>query len=184
MEDVTRYESHDAEGDKVVHGLTSRDATLYPRPALQPRELLVLRAVGGAVNCVGGIEGEHRNPPYAGIPGGRGIPGGVRCDAQAKGKEAMSKELPDYAIDKRGRDLHVDLWYPGTEGASAIDAVHVGLMHVRAADDIRITYDFDRDGYSIKQASVFEWENDDDVCDPDWQEVAFVKAWGRDPRRG
>ena len=76
------------------------------------------------------------------------------------------------------RTLRADLWYPRNEGA-AIDEVIVGLMDVRAADDIRITYDFERDGWVIWQASRFAWNIDDPVCDPDWQEVAFVQAWAR-----
>ena len=84
--------------------------------------------------------------------------------------------------------LHVDLWYPNIEREPkdpprTFDhpvAVQVGLMHVRAADDIRIEYDFARDGYVIKQGSIFEWPADDKVCDRDWQEVAFVEAWGRE----
>lgn len=65
------------------------------------------------------------------------------------------------------------------------DYIIVSLEHVRAADDIRISYDFERDGWVIEQASVFEWSedltmNDDDECDPCWAEVAFVGAWGRE----
>jgi len=71
----------------------------------------------------------------------------------------------------------IELFYPRVEGNASI--VEVGLSDVRAADSLRIEFDFDRDGYSIKQASIFEWDADDEVCDPDWQEVAFVPAWDR-----
>ena len=57
----------------------------------------------------------------------------------------------------------------------------MSLTDVRAADDIRISYDYDRDGWVIEQASIFEWDGDDEECDEDWQEVAFVKAWARSP---
>lgn len=77
-----------------------------------------------------------------------------------------------------GDEVHVSLWYPGVEGNAQY--LVVGLMHVRAADNIRISYDFERDGYKIEQASKFRWESDDPVCDPDWQEVAFIKAWARE----
>lgn len=89
--------------------------------------------------------------------------------------------------------LGVDMWYPrlGVDGGQPREfdhpvTVEVGLSDVRAADSIRIEYDFARDGYSIKQASVFQWEVDDEVCDADWQEVAFVQAWARqvDPDEG
>jgi hypothetical protein len=61
-----------------------------------------------------------------------------------------------------------------------VDAIEVGLVDVRAADSILIRYDFQRDGFAIFQASRFEWEADDEVQDPDWQEVAFVQAWARE----
>lgn len=60
--------------------------------------------------------------------------------------------------------------------------IEIELDHVRAADAIRISYDFDRDGYVIKQASIFAWEANDKECDGDWQEVAFIQAWGREDK--
>lgn len=74
----------------------------------------------------------------------------------------------------------VELWYPRSDGSERF--VEVGLVDVRAADSIRISYDFDRDGWRIEQASRWEWPAGDPVCDQDWQEVAFVQAWARDPR--
>ena len=71
----------------------------------------------------------------------------------------------------------VELFYPRVDGNAR--AVEVGLTDVRAADSLRIEYDFERDGWSIKQASKFGWDAGDTVCDPDWQEVAFVQAWAR-----
>ena len=50
----------------------------------------------------------------------------------------------------------------------------------RASDGIRISYDYLRDGYVIEQASRFAWTVDDNDCDPDWQEVAFIQAWARE----
>lgn len=86
-----------------------------------------------------------------------------------------------------GERLHVPLWCPRTEDPERTFnhpiSVEIDLVCVRAADSIRIEYDFERDGYSIKQASKFEWAEDDEVQDPDWQEVAFVGAWARDERR-
>lgn len=57
--------------------------------------------------------------------------------------------------------------------------IEVGLMAVRAADSIRVHYDFKRDGYVITQASRFTFEENEPI-DMDWQEVAFVRAWTRD----
>ena len=72
----------------------------------------------------------------------------------------------------------IDLFYPREDGNAT--ELEIGLMDVRAADSILVSYDFERDGWSIKQASTFRWDVNDTICDPDWQEVAFVKAWGRE----
>lgn len=71
----------------------------------------------------------------------------------------------------------VNLCYPRIDGNSK--HVEVGLIDVRAADSIRVSYDFDRDGWKIEQALKFQWDTDDTICDRDWQEVAFVQAWAR-----
>lgn len=86
----------------------------------------------------------------------------------------------EIAVDRRGDTIHVDWMYPGVED----NATHLqlGMCHVRAADDIRIRYDFDRDGWSVEQSKWFEWDADDEECDPDWQEVAFIKAWAREEK--
>lgn len=70
---------------------------------------------------------------------------------------------------------YVDLEYPRS---SDIKYIRVGLIDVRAADDIRIEYDFSRDGWVISQAQIFEWDGNDERCDPEWKEVAFIQAWG------
>lgn len=93
---------------------------------------------------------------------------------------ADEKKIPPHmaeALSNDGTTRLIDLWYPGIEGNPT--HVEIGLMHVRAADSIRISYDFARDGWKIEQASTFSWAADDKVCDEDWQEVAFVDAWGR-----
>jgi len=79
---------------------------------------------------------------------------------------------------KLNHELHIDLCYPDVKDTE-IKKIVVGLVDVRAADDIRISYDKKRDGWKIEQASTFEWDGDDEICDPDWQEVAFIEAWGR-----
>lgn len=71
----------------------------------------------------------------------------------------------------------VKLFYPRCDGNA--DTIRIGLSDVRAADDILVTYDFERDGWVIKQGSRFEW-GADEVVDEDWQEVAFIQAWGRE----
>lgn len=95
-------------------------------------------------------------------------------------------KLPQHMAETLSRDgttRQIDLWYPTVEPNPKF--VEVGLMDVRAADSIRISYDFERDGWKIEQASTFEWEADDPkLGDPDWQEVAFIQAWGREKPTG
>lgn len=78
----------------------------------------------------------------------------------------------------------IDLHYPRVAIESRTEdeptAVRIGLEDVRAADDIVIDYDFDRDGYRIRMPTVHEW-----TCsgpgDEGLVEVAFVKAWAVRP---
>lgn len=92
-------------------------------------------------------------------------------------------EIERFKIGERveayaGEDTcYITLEYPRN---NKIKAIQIGLSEVRAADDVRIEYDFARDGWSIKQASKFCWKHGDPVCDMDWQEVAFVQAWARE----
>lgn len=74
-----------------------------------------------------------------------------------------------------GDTLDISLWYPQL---ADIKKIEISLRDVRAADSILIEYDFIRDGWVVKQASRFQWEIGEE-CDPDWQEVAFIQAWGR-----
>lgn len=75
------------------------------------------------------------------------------------------------------QDHQIDWLYPDINSKDRAH-LYLGLTHVRAADDIRISYDGIRDGWMIEQASRFSWENDK-ACDPDWKEVAFIQAWAR-----
>lgn len=77
------------------------------------------------------------------------------------------------------KDLQIELKWPGVQGNST--HVRISLMDVRCADDLRIGYDYGRDGWVVSQAKVHEWEEDDKVRDHGWTEVAFVKAWALTP---
>ena len=82
----------------------------------------------------------------------------------------------------KGEVVYIPLWYPNH---SKEKIIQVDLVDVRAADDIQISYDYVRDGWVIKQASVFEWDDDtpdEDWCDSKWIEVSFIKAWSQDKR--
>ena len=86
--------------------------------------------------------------------------------------------MTDSKIKRFGDRIKAELWYPRVEGNAR--EILIDLIDVRAADPVLVRYDFTRDGWSILQASRFSWPADDPVCDPDWQEVAFVRAWGRE----
>lgn len=85
----------------------------------------------------------------------------------------MSRE-----VEVSGDTAYYDLEYPGINDNPIY--LELGLMHVRASDGIRVSYDFERDGWKIEQASKFSWDIEDTVCDRDWQEVAFVQSWARE----
>lgn len=70
--------------------------------------------------------------------------------------------------------VRVDLWYP-RQGATP-DTVRVGLVDVRAADDLLISYDFDRDGWVIRMPTVHSWPSGEEP-DEHPVEVAFIPAW-------
>lgn len=70
--------------------------------------------------------------------------------------------------------VDVELWYP--RSAPNCHTIQIGLCDTRAADGIRVTYDFDRDGWAIWQEGGIEY---DGYREPNgqWVEVAFIKAW-------
>lgn len=82
----------------------------------------------------------------------------------------------------RGDTLSLDLWYPPYSdekpNPEEPSKVEIGIVSVRAADSIRVSYDYARDGYVIEQAARFTFRDQQDN-DPEWREVAFVQAWAR-----
>lgn len=108
-------------------------------------------------------------------------------DKEIRELKAGTGELKTWArIYDDLKTFCVDLWYPqclDQGGVSRFDRIEVGLIDTRVADSIQVSYDFERDGFVIKQASRFSWLEDEigpnGECDSDWQEVAFVEAWAR-----
>lgn len=71
---------------------------------------------------------------------------------------------------------HIDLYYPGTGVEGEVSEIHVGLVHTRAANDLIIRYDFERDGYAILMQPTREADGmAEEIGEP--REVAFVEAW-------
>ena len=75
----------------------------------------------------------------------------------------------------------VDLWYPRlterTEDQPTV--IRVGLVDVRAADDILIDFDFDRNGYRIRMETGRD-PNGEETRETQLVEVAFVPAQIKD----
>lgn len=75
---------------------------------------------------------------------------------------------------------YVEIEYP-RGSLDGTTTVQIGLMDVRAADDIRISYDFERDGWKVEQEHIITdrghyWGTGE------WSEVAFVEAWGHETK--
>lgn len=68
---------------------------------------------------------------------------------------------------------HIQWLYPEIYDNKNLSSITISLSHTRAASDIRIKYDSDRDGWIIERS----------LCDPDnydasdMQQVAFIEAW-------
>ncbi len=89
-----------------------------------------------------------------------------------RGKMVTNLDSPDQ-VYARGDTLSVALWYPRLE-TSKLQHVQVELLDVRAADAIRITFDFERDGYLIERC-ILDGEEDSGFR---YKEVAFVDGDG------
>lgn len=86
----------------------------------------------------------------------------------------------NFKIHKDG-DGEVEFFYPDYDNPPSL---LVDLMTVRAAPPIKITYDFERDGWSITQAKCLYaagTEETDNVLRPvgpeEWVEMAFIQSW-------
>lgn len=93
-------------------------------------------------------------------------------------KDSDGNAVFDFEVVHAAGHLGVEMWYPERDDKGMGQSeIHIGLMDIRAADSILVRYDYNRDGWMILQASVFEWDIDDEKCDPGWKEAAFIPAW-------
>ncbi len=76
-----------------------------------------------------------------------------------------------FETQERDGELEVYVYYPRQTEAKA---VVLDLMDVRAADAVRISYDFDRDGWVVQQHTS---KKDDPAFNGEWVEVYFAEAW-------
>lgn len=78
--------------------------------------------------------------------------------------------------------LSVNLTYPNI-GENRVQYVEINQESVRASDGIRVTYDYDRDGWSIQQPQTTQTLSDikGDIWSYEhsesWIETAFVQSW-------
>lgn len=85
-------------------------------------------------------------------------------------------DITDVAVS--GETASVDFWYCRSEGA--VRFLEIGLMDVRAADGIRVHYDFDRDGFVVCQPKPIIESIDKSGtinCGEEWVEVGFFASW-------
>lgn len=82
----------------------------------------------------------------------------------------------NFDVSRRGDTLIVNLTYPKVD-ESKVKFVEVDQESVRASDGIRLTYDYERDGWSIQQPTRLTWPSGDEACDNGWKETAFVQSW-------
>ena len=75
---------------------------------------------------------------------------------------------------KKYDTFRMELEYPQVTG---LKYIKIDLCDVRASDGIRISYDFERDGWKIEQPSCLEWESNDNVCDEKYKESMFIPSW-------
>lgn len=106
-------------------------------------------------------------------------------DLQERYKAMVELELTEFDTTYAGKGpFRLNLFYPRVEGNT--DEIILALYDVRAANDIHIKYDFDRDGWSIL-SDCYDTDVDyDTVDDPQAvidemenhrEEVAFVPSW-------
>ena len=62
----------------------------------------------------------------------------------------------------------IDLQYP-RNSPPRVTTLEVGLEDVRAADSIQVSYDFDRDGWIVKQAGGWNRDQSKPGDQMDWQ---------------
>lgn len=88
-------------------------------------------------------------------------------------------ELENIHIARHQEDenvVDVSLYYPRN---SPINTVELDLVEVRAADQVRVHYDFERNGWVMSQPRQYYVPIEDESFDleVEWIESAFCPAW-------
>lgn len=83
-----------------------------------------------------------------------------------------------YRVEVDAESALFEFLYPMCEGHPK--HIFINQESVRASDGIRVSYDYDRDGWKIEQPV---W-TDEDRMGETYVEVAFVQSWGNDTGTG
>jgi hypothetical protein len=87
-------------------------------------------------------------------------------ERQREAVDMMRRDLVGFVDTNRIFDVSVSLFYP--ECPDRPKALVLGLVDVRCAEDIRISYDYDRNGWKIEREASRTVN--------EWKEVAFVSG--------
>ena len=83
------------------------------------------------------------------------------------------EKIKNIELSDRGDTLAIEINYPRN---NEIQKVLIGLCDVRAADSILIEFDFERNGWLIRQDKTEDKDQFMDVIE-EKVEVAFIPAW-------
>lgn len=83
-------------------------------------------------------------------------------------------EDDDVEFNVSNETAWIELKYPLL---NKIKFVEIDQMSVRASDGIRVTYDYDRDGWSIQQPKRLIGDIGASHVDYKWTEVYFAQSW-------
>jgi hypothetical protein len=77
------------------------------------------------------------------------------------------------SVEINGDTKTVEHWYPRTGDNPKF--IEIELMDVRAADNLRVSYDYKRDGWVIEQ----QQSKISGICSDkgEWKEMYFAEAW-------
>lgn len=82
--------------------------------------------------------------------------------------EMTTLKVDDYEVNSwRENTLNIKLPSPRPNKNKHVE---LDLWHNKVSDGIRISYDFEREGWVIKQPYS--------LTDAEWREVGFFKSWG------
>lgn len=102
----------------------------------------------------------------------------LRVWQESRDRDEVNEYEVGHRFEVRGRQASFDFIYPRVdERPGRVQSITVGLEDVRAANDITIQFDFDRDGWVIESGTIFMWDTDDKAREHGMEEVAFIPAY-------